>query len=67
MKSNCPEAGYSKVSAIHLSENRQFPSLLPIKPGSLKVKGGMVTFTAIILESDVALLYVPPSERLANR
>ncbi|BBY70107.1 hypothetical protein [Mycobacterium paraintracellulare] len=69
MKINDPKASYSQVSGVFLTADRadDHGLLVSIKPGSLKVKDGTATFTAIVLESDVASLYVPPSERLANR
>ncbi|WP_141682013.1 hypothetical protein [Mycobacterium malmoense] len=69
MKINDPRASYSQVHGIFLNTERVdgLGLLVAIKPGSLKVDGGVVTFTATIAESDVGLLYVPPSERLANR
>lgn len=69
MKINDPKASHSQVSGIFLNTERTdgHRLLVSVKPGSLKAKDGMVTFTAIVLESDVESLYVPPSERLANR
>lgn len=69
MKINDPKASYSQVSGVFLdTEHAQDDGLLVlVKPGSVKVHDGMVTFTAIVPDSAIASLYVPPSERLANR
>ncbi|ORV81246.1 hypothetical protein AWC11_02355 [Mycobacterium interjectum] len=69
MKINDPKASYSQVHGVFLNTERADDHGLHVlvKPRSLKAKDGMVTFTAIVLESDVESLYVPPSERLANR
>lgn len=67
MKINDPKASYSQVSGVLLNTERAFPDQMMIKPGSLKEVDGMVTFTATVLASDIELLYVPPSVRLANR
>ncbi|WP_373142128.1 hypothetical protein [Mycobacterium marinum] len=69
MMINDPKASLSQVHGIFLSTQhaRDNQILVPVKPGSLKVNGGIVTFTATVIDSDVEFLYVPPSERLANR
>ena len=69
MKINDPKASYWQVSGVFLNTERadDHRLLVLIKPGSLKAKDGMVTFTAIVSESDIESLYVPPIERLANR
>lgn len=69
MKINDPKASYSQVHRVFLNTERAADHLLliQVKPGSLKVEGGMATFTAVVSESDIESLYVPPSERLANR
>jgi hypothetical protein len=73
MKINDPKASYSQVSAIFLNtvgagaDLHGHRLLVSVKPGSLIVDGGKVSFEATVLEWDVESLYVAPSERLANR
>lgn len=69
MKINDEGFKYSQISAVflkteHAEGNRM---LIKVRPGSFKVDGGMVTFTATVLESDIESLYVPLGDRLANR
>jgi len=71
MKINDPKASYAQVHGIFLSPHFLTTDttgpLVHVKPGSLKVDNGMLTFTAITSEDQVESLYVPVSERLANR
>jgi hypothetical protein len=69
MRINDPKASYSQVSGVFLDAGQVQDNRLLVlaKPGSLKVDDGMVTFKAVVPESAIESLYVPPSDRLANR
>ncbi|ORB11638.1 hypothetical protein BST37_18725 [Mycobacterium noviomagense] len=69
MRINDPKARYSQVSGVFLDTDQaqDHRLLVMAKMGSLKVVDGMVTFKAMVPESAIESLYVPPSERLRNR